>query len=143
MNHVYQLKLVEHQTRLQYKMALIYDTLKPFFVAKEVNEDNFVAKLFHKATFGFLILGAALVASNQYIGDPIKCNQPVGHGNIDVDLLTTSCWIHGSYHLPSKFLEEASKKSAAFCARKPQVRNFFSDFDFIVQTLHYDSLYQK
>ena len=113
-------------------MALIYDTLKPFFVAKEVNEDNFVAKLFHKATFGFLILGAALVASNQYIGDPIKCNQPVAHGNIDVDLLTKSCWIHGSYHLPPKFLEKASEKLPAFCARKSQVRctNFCSGLNF-------------
>jgi len=120
-------------------MALIYDTLKPFFVAKEVNEDNFVAKLFHKATFGFLILGAALVASNQYIGDPIKCNKPTGHDNMDVDLLTKSCWIHGSYHLPPKFLEKASEKLPAFCARKSQEREF-TDEELLKET---DTLYYQ
>jgi len=119
-------------------MALIYDTLKPFFVAKEVNEDNFVAKLFHKATFGFLILGAALVASNQYIGDPIKCNQPLDK-NMDVDLLTTSCWIHGSYHLPPKFLEEASEKLPAFCARKSQDSDL-TDEELLKET---DTLYYQ
>ena len=116
MNHIYQLKLVEHQTRLQYKMALIIDTLKPFFVPKEVNDDNFVCKLFHRATFAFLILGCVLVSANQYIGDPIKCDAPVGH-SISGDLLSTYCWIHGSYHLPENFTNKADLPS--YCIRNP------------------------
>ena len=127
MNHVYQLNLVEHQTLLQYKMALIIDTLKPFFVPKEVNDDNFVCKLYHRATFAFLILGCVLVGANQFIGDPIKCDEPIGH-KIDDDLLSSYCWIHGSYHLPKKFTEKAALTS--YCVRKPEeVRNSIIHFE--------------
>ena len=108
-------------------MSVIFDTLKTFVVVKEVNEDNVVAKLFHKATFAFLFLGAVLVASNQYIGDPIKCDKPRGH-DIDMDFLTTSCWIHGSYHLPEWFVRNvtAESKSTAFCMRhQVRCRNLF------------------
>merc|ERR1712209_345556 len=38
-----------------------------------------------------------------------------------------SCWIHGSYHLPPKFLEEASEKLPAFCARKSQDSDLTED----------------
>ena len=99
-------------------MTEIYNTLKKFIVVKEVNEDNFLAKLFHKATFAFLLLGAALVVANTYIGDPIQCDKPTGH-TIDMGLLTTSCWIHGSYHLNENFTSKASEEITAFCVRKP------------------------
>lgn len=100
---------------------LIYETLKPFLARKEINEDNFVCQLFHKVTVGFLVLGTALVAANQYIGAPIKCDAPVGH-SISGDLLSSYCWIHGSYHLPYNFTRIANLP--AYCVRKPKnVRN--------------------
>ena len=102
-------------------MALIIDTLKPFFVPKEVNDDNFVCKLYHRATFAFLILGCVLVGANQYIGDPIKCDEPIGH-KINEDLLASYCWIHGSYHMPENFTKKA--KLTNYCIRNPnKVRN--------------------
>jgi len=94
---------------------LIYETLKPFLARKEINEDNFVCQLFHKVTVGFLVLGTALVAANQYIGAPIKCDAPVGH-SISGDFLSSHCWIHGSYHLPINFATKANLQ--AYCVRK-------------------------
>jgi len=114
---------------------LIYETLKPFLARKEINEDNFVCQLFHKVTVGFLVLGTALVAANQYIGAPIKCDAPVGH-SISGDLLSSYCWIHGSYHLPENFTNEANLP--AYCVRKPQ-ENQLTDEELlgVTDTLYY------
>ena len=75
-------------------------------------------------------MGTALVAANQYIGAPIKCDAPVGH-SISGDLLSSYCWIHGSYHLPENFTNKANLP--AYCVRKPQVKSSLFQFYIVMK----------
>ena len=42
-----------------------------------------------------------IVATSEYIGEPIKCEH--GTGKIDEELFTTYCWIHGSKKIDESF----------------------------------------
>jgi len=66
---------------------------------KDVNSDNFVFKLFYKATFALLIGAAGLVAATSLIGDPINCDEK---GKVFED----HCWIHGANRTGMKKLED-------------------------------------
>jgi len=83
-------------------MVLILDDIQKYFKVKEVDEDNNVFKLFYKVSFGLCVLGAILVATSEYVGKPIVCQAPED-GALNNDLYEAHCWIHGTYHIPSKF----------------------------------------
>ena len=88
-------------------MEAIIDTFKGQFKFKgKVNEDNYVFKLISKISVGICILCAAIVASTQYIGDPIHCNDD---GNVDKDMFEAHCWIHGTFHLPNEYRVDRTK----------------------------------
>ena len=74
------------------------DGVKSQFMFKEVDSTNMVFKMFAKISFGLCILASVLVATSEYIGEPIKCEH--GTGKIDEELFTTYCWIHGSKKIP-------------------------------------------
>ena len=79
------------------------DGVKSQFSFKEVDSTNMVFKLFAKISFGLCILSSVLVATSEYIGEPIKCEH--GTEKIDEELFTTYCWIHGS-----KKIDESRQK---------------------------------
>ena len=77
------------------------DGVKSQFSFKEVDSTNMVFKLFAKISFGLCILSSVLVATSEYIGEPIKCEH--GTGKVDEELFTTYCWIHGSKKIDVKY----------------------------------------
>ena len=92
-------------------MVLILDDIQKYFKVKDIDEDNAVFKLFYKISFGLCVLGAILVATSEYVGKPINCQTPED-ASLSNDLYEAHCWIHGAYHIPSKFRENFEKKYA-------------------------------
>jgi len=90
-------------------MVLILDDIQKYFKVKEIDEDNIVCKLFYKVSFGLCVLGAILVATSEYVGKPIICQAPED-GSLSNDLFEAHCWIHGAYHIPSRFRNNFMKK---------------------------------
>ena len=90
-------------------MVLILDDIQKYFKVKEIDEDNIVCKLFYKVSFGLCVLGAILVATSEYVGKPIICQAPED-GSLSNDLYEAHCWIHGAYHIPSRFRNNFMKK---------------------------------
>jgi len=74
------------------------DGVKSQFSFKEVDSTNMVFKLFAKISFGLCIVASILVATSEYVGEPIKCEH--GTDKIDEELFTVYCWIHGSKKIP-------------------------------------------
>ena len=72
-----------------------------FDYLKEVDSTNMVFKLFAKISFGLCILASILVATSEYVGEPIKCEH--GTEKIDEELFTVYCWIHGSKKIAEHF----------------------------------------
>ena len=77
------------------------DSVKSQFSFKEVDSANMVFKLFAKISFGLCISASVLVATSEYIGEPIKCEH--GTDKIDEGLFTTYCWIHGSKKIAKNY----------------------------------------
>ena len=72
--------------------------LSSAFKARKVNTDCTIFKLHYQATFGVLLIFTVILAANQYIGKPIRCES--GEPN---ELLDTYCWIHSTYTVTSAF----------------------------------------
>ena len=83
-------------------MSTLLDTIKNYVSFKDVNEDNFICKLFHKGTVLVLILASIIVATEQFGGTPIMCDEPrsevgkVEHGYLEKFLLDDE--LFGQYH---------------------------------------------
>ena len=74
-----------------------------FSILKEVDSSNTVFKLFSKVTVGLCVIASILVATSEYLGSPIQCQNSAGKVNDDV--YNAYCWIHGG----KKISGEASK----------------------------------
>ena len=72
-----------------------------FSILKEVDSSNTVFKLFSKVTVGLCVIASILVASSEYIGNPITC-QP-SNEKITGDVFNAFCWIHGGKKINSTF----------------------------------------
>ena len=66
---------------------------KQFTLNQEVDLSNSVFKLFSKITVGICVSASILVASSEYLGKPITCQNSAGH--VGGDVYEAYCWIHG------------------------------------------------
>ena len=85
---------------------------------KEVEEDNFVFKLFTKTSFAICIAAAICILTFGVFGDPIDCD--VGD-SVDKDVFTRHCYIHGSTHIGQDFLHQVRKQEDegnGYCLRE-------------------------
>ena len=69
-----------------------------FLKLEPINIDNFIFKLFYKGSFILFLLGSTLGSLYQHIVKPIKC----AFKDIDSDLATDYCWIHGTSYIDKK-----------------------------------------
>ena len=85
---------------------------------KEVDEDNFVFKLFTKISFAICIAASIFVVLGAAFGDPIDCNGPDG---IDGTFFARHCYIHGSTHIKDSFLKKVREEEGngnGYCLRE-------------------------
>ena len=70
---------------------------KGVFGIKAFNLDNLTFKLFYKVTSGMLLLASLLVFADQYIGDPIECDDKT---DLKDKIFEMHCWMHGAKKMP-------------------------------------------
>ena len=75
--------------------------VKSQFSIKEVDSSNTVFKLFSKVTVGLCVIASILVATSEYLGSPIQCQNSAGKVNDDV--YNAYCWIHGGKKINKTF----------------------------------------
>ena len=71
---------------------------KGVFQAKAFNLDNLTFKLFYKVTSGMLLLASLLVFADQYIGDPIECDE--SKTGVKDKIFEMHCWMNGARKMP-------------------------------------------
>ena len=79
-------------------MLKFFDPVKKFLKFDDVWIDNFCFRLHYKTTLIIFVTCTLLVASKQYIGDPIDCMVD----GVDPKLMDTYCWIHSTYSVPTR-----------------------------------------
>ena len=84
----------------------LLDGLTKYIKKKDINEDNFACKLVYRGTVAFLFVAAGLTVGNSLFGQPIKCNSPRGHSDVDVGFVENYCWIHGTAHMNDSITKE-------------------------------------
>jgi hypothetical protein len=84
-------------------MLSIFEQLKSFFTYRRVSTEGLVFKMHYRATVCIVLAFCVIVASRQYVGDPIKCL----HGKeLPHDVINTFCWIHATFSVKSAFLKK-------------------------------------
>ena len=79
-----------------------YSFFQPFrhlIKGETVAIDNEVFRLHYRGTVAVLILFSALLSAKQFFGDPIQCH--TRESSLQ-SLVTTYCWVHGTYTLKYK-----------------------------------------
>ena len=84
---------------------------KGVFEIKAFNFDNLTFKLFYKVTSGMLLLASLLVFADQYIGDPIECENP---GKVKDKIFEMHCWMHGAKKMPGLSDKSSAKLQEIF-----------------------------
>ena len=77
--------------------------VKSQFSIKEVDSSNTVFKLFSKVTVGLCVIASILVASSEYLGNPIICQNSAGQ--IADGVFNAFCWIHGGKKISKKLAD--------------------------------------
>ena len=93
-------------------MFEVFDKFTKYFTWDATDLDNWVWKLYSKASVALCMLAAALCICSTYFGNPMDCL-----GNTD-DFVTQYCWVHGSYKFALKqkeFAKELQKRIGANC----------------------------
>ena len=65
--------------------ADLFSAVQKQFKFDEVDSDNWVFKLFYRASFSICLAGSILCVATTYIGNPITCDHP--HTTISMDLI--------------------------------------------------------
>ena len=71
-----------------------------------VSNDDTVFRLHYKATTALLLVCSLLVASKQYIGDPIDCIVSNTKKDNMQTVMDTYCWIQSTFTVPSRALHK-------------------------------------
>jgi len=79
------------------------DGVKSQFAIKEVDSSNTVFKLFSKVTVGLCVIASILVASSEYLGNPIICQNSAGQ--VADGVFNAFCWIHGGKKIPKTLVD--------------------------------------
>lgn len=80
-------------------MAHLIHDLANYFKLDEINIDNWIFKLYYKASAVICMTGATVGIATQYFGDPISCE----FQGINSDLAQDFCWIHGTSYIPPQY----------------------------------------
>jgi len=83
---------------------------KNLIKSERVAIDNEVFRLHYRFTVTLFVVFSAMLTAKQFFGDPITCH---ARGEKDLQgLITTYCWVHGTYTLRNKVdqVEEADKR---------------------------------
>ena len=91
--------------------------VKSQFAIKEVDSSNTVFKLFSKVTVGLCVIASILVASSEYLGNPIICQGSAGQ--IADGVFNAFCWIHGG-----KKINENAKNIYKCASNQPNLVSF-------------------
>jgi hypothetical protein len=96
-------------------MFEVFDKFTKYFTWDTTDLDNWVWKLYSKASVALCMLAAALCICSTYFGNPMDC-----HKNED-KFVTQYCWVHGSYKFAlaqQEFAEEVAERIGANCIPK-------------------------
>jgi len=96
-------------------MFEVFDKFTKYFTWDTTDLDNWVWKLYSKASVALCMLAAALCICSTYFGNPMDC-----YKNED-KFVTQYCWVHGSYKFALKqqeFAEEVAERIGANCIPK-------------------------
>ena len=78
----------------------LFSTVRGHFKIEDIDSDNWLFKLYYKASFGICLAGSILCAASAYIGNPITCD----HQHVPSQAVVEQyCWLHGSYSIPEKY----------------------------------------
>jgi len=84
-------------------MLHVFSGLKTWFKTRRSTTDGPVFRLHYGFTTAMLAAFTAVLATRQYVGNPIDC---VHTKDIDEDVLNTFCWIHSTYTMRSAFRKD-------------------------------------
>jgi len=73
--------------------------LASWFKLDEIDIDNWMFKLYYRASALLCMTGATVGIATQYFGDPISCE----FQGINSDLAQDFCWIHGTSYIPPQY----------------------------------------
>ena len=79
----------------------VFGELAKFFKFDSCKIDNSGFRLHYKMTVMVFTAAAILVASQQYIGDPIDCMM---EGKFPDDMVDHYCWITSTFSVPSRLV---------------------------------------
>jgi len=80
-------------------MAHLMHDLASWFKLDEIDIDNWMFKLYYRASALLCMTGATVGIATQYFGDPISCE----FQGINSDLAQDFCWIHGTSYIPPQY----------------------------------------
>jgi len=80
-------------------MAHLLSDLVKYFSFDDINIDNWMFKMYYKASMVICMTGATVGIASQYFGDPISCD----FQGIDSNIAQDYCWIHGSSYIPPEY----------------------------------------
>lgn len=83
-------------------MLPVFSAVKGWLKKKGPELDGPIFRL-HTTTAALLVVFSAILATRQYVGNPIDC---VHTKDIDEDVLNAYCWIHSTYTMRSAFRNE-------------------------------------
>jgi len=84
-------------------MLAAFEHLKSFIQYRRINTEGLVFKMHYRATVCFILTFCVLVASRQYVGDPINC---LHSKDLPHDVINTFCWIHSTFSVKPAFLKK-------------------------------------
>lgn len=84
-------------------MLSVFDQLKSFFTYRRISTEGLVFKMHYRATVCIILAFCFMVATRQYVGDPISCI----HGkDLPHEVINVFCWIHSTFAVKSAFLKK-------------------------------------
>jgi len=84
-------------------MLSIFEHLKSFFTHRRVCTEGLVFKMHYRVSVSLILAFCVMVASRQYVGDPIHCI----HGkDLPHEVINTFCWIHSTFSVKPAFLKK-------------------------------------
>jgi hypothetical protein len=84
-------------------MLKIFEQLKSLFAHRRISTEGLVFKMHYRATVAVISAFCVIVATRQYVGDPIKC---IHSKELPHEVINTFCWIHSTFSVKSFFLKK-------------------------------------
>lgn len=81
-------------------MIFLVTAVKSWFKIRYRRNDGTIFRLHYRFTAATLVIFTAILATRQYVGNPIDC---VHTKDINEDVLNTYCWIHSTYTMRNAF----------------------------------------